>query len=107
MVCLRSWIFNYFFKLDCVNVCMVNNFFYLVVKGRFGKVKLILDGGYKINSRNNYGYSVFVGVFYIDCDEKCGKMFCYLLLRNVDLKDKDFKYNWFVFFWVVILGWVE
>ncbi|XP_022315067.1 uncharacterized protein LOC111119305 [Crassostrea virginica] len=90
--------------VDRINACMANNLFHSAVKGRFRKVKLILDGGYNINSRNNYGYSVLVGALHIDCDEKRGKMFRYLLSRNADPKHKDSKNKRSVLSWAAILG---
>lgn len=107
MVRPRSRTSNHSSKSDRVNACMANNLFHSAVKGRFRKVKLILDGGYKINSRNNYGYSVLVGALHIDCDEKRGKMFRYLLSRNADPKDKDSKHNRSVLSWAAILGRAE
>lgn len=93
--------------VDRVNACMANNLFHSAVKGRFRKVKLILDGGYKINSRNNYGYSVLVGALHIDCDEKRRKMFRYLISREADPKHKDSKHQRSVLSWAAILGRAE
>jgi hypothetical protein len=93
--------------VDRVNACMANNLFHSAVKGRFRKVKLILDGGYKINSRNNYGYSVLVGALHIDCDDKRRKMFRYLLSREADPKHKDSKHRRSVLSWAAILGRAE
>ncbi|XP_062582809.1 uncharacterized protein LOC134244571 [Saccostrea cucullata] len=90
--------------VDRVNACMANNLFHSAVKGRFRKVKLILDGGYKINSRNNYGYSVLVGALHIDCDEKRRKMFRYLISKGADPKHKDGKHKRSLLSWAAILG---
>ncbi|KAK3089385.1 hypothetical protein FSP39_003175 [Pinctada imbricata] len=89
---------------DRMNACMANNLFHSVFKGRFRKVKLILDRGYNVNNKNNYGYSVLIAALHIEDDVKRDKMFRYLMHRHADITAKDPKHGRSILSWASLLG---
>ena len=87
-----------------MDACMANNLFHSVFKGRFRKVKLILDRGYNVNNSNNYGYSVLIAALHLEDEAKREKMFRYLINRRADITTKDPKHGRSVLSWAALLG---
>lgn len=84
--------------------CMGNHLFKSVFKCRFKKVKLLLDKGFNVNTKNDYGYNVLVAALHIESEIHRGKMFKFLLDRQADPLGKDPKYERTVLSWACLLG---
>ncbi|KAK3590968.1 hypothetical protein CHS0354_034539 [Potamilus streckersoni] len=84
--------------------CLANNLFHAVYKCRLKKIKYLLDNGFNINTKNDYGYNVLVAALHIENSTNRAKMFRCLLDRNADPFETDPKHNRDVLAWACLLG---
>lgn len=84
--------------------CLGNSLFHAVYKCRYQKTKFLLEKGFVVNSRNDYGYNALFAALQIENGPGRRRMFRLLLDYDVDPFECDQKYKRNTLHWAAKLG---
>ena len=91
-------------KKNQTRSCLANSLFHSVYKCRYQKTKFLLEKGYVVNSKNDYGYNALFAALQIENGPSRRKMLRLLLEYDVDPFECDGKHKRNTLHWAAHMG---